>query len=344
MGRMPDPISSAASRVRLPDADLAPLAGTPTTPSADPAPSPAPAPTPAPAPGGAVAPLDPGASILRSLAERATARTARLPDVLMSTPNASVKHGTDPGDFYCEHLFFLSQKEAGKRGSSVVKNAAGERLVGFLHLPPDRYQGDGVVDYTQAQRHGSTRQVVGAALRGYYEDAVNAGAGNPVRLLLTGYGPFQSVVDNPTGDFVSHRENVDAALKNAFGSRLLSPRGEPVPGLPDTYAYRIADPKTGGCRTVQVALERFAVDDETLNQVGERSIQDAIRDFKPHGVLSMGVTSGDSYLAEYHADNGSLKRVDGRWRHTPGAPADVSMPDNRSLARAILRGSAPEAP
>src|SRR5690606_9265333 len=117
---------------------------------------------------------------------------------------ARVVHGDDPGDFYCEHAFFVAQKTAQDSSSSVLTNARGEKLVGFLHVPPDDHTyraPDASLD--QGQRQEAMREVIGAGLRGYFEDAAERTSGD-VRLLLTGYGKFQSVQNNPTGDFVSH--------------------------------------------------------------------------------------------------------------------------------------------
>ena len=46
------------------------------------------------------------------------ARNGGLPDTLMEMEGgARVGHGTDAGDYYCEHMFFQTQKEAMKSGS-----------------------------------------------------------------------------------------------------------------------------------------------------------------------------------------------------------------------------------
>ncbi|HVY60322.1 MAG TPA: hypothetical protein VHF22_01660, partial [Planctomycetota bacterium] len=233
-----------------------------------------------------------------------------------------------------------------KAGSSVVKNASGERLVGFLHVPPDDFTETTGAKYAQAARHAGTREVVGAAVRGYFEDAAAAVKKDPVKLLLTGYGPFMSIKDNPTGDFVAHAENIDAALKGAFGADLLTPKGKMTtfPGGGHALAYRVRDPKTGKERTLQVGLDKFAVADRTLDPKSARSIEQAIAAFRPNAVLSMGVAGPGAYLAEHHADDGGMDATkSGGFKHDDGAAAKKSFADNYSLARAILRGSAPPA-
>lgn len=265
--------------------------------------------------------------------------------LLQAAGGARVVHGTDPGDFYCEHAFYVAGREAHRPGTSIRRNAEGEPLVGFLHVPADAWTAQAGGGYSQAVRHGATREVVGAALRGYVEDAARApGAGaGPVRILLTGYTRFRSVADNPTGDFVSHAENVDAAMRAGFGADLLTLEGRPVPparGAPPgmTLAYDVRDPATGRPRTVLVHAQPLAVSDATLDPGRRESLQSAIRGFRPNAVLSMGVTGGTEYRAEHHADNGGLRARGRGFRHDDGAAPSHANPDNYSLARALQRG------
>ncbi len=265
-----------------------------------------------------------------------------LPETLLQGTHAIVRHGADPGDFYCEHAFFTAQTAAEAPGSSVVRNAHGERLVGFLHVPRDAATEsvDAVAD--QAGRHRGTREVVGAALRGYVDDAQRAGA-SPTRILLTGYEAWGGVRNNPTGDFVAHRSNVDAAMRQAFGRHLVSAEGRRVGGdaHSNVWSYRVRDPATGRQREVQIEARRLPVDDDAINGSG-RSLQHAIGRFHPHGVLSMGVHGGSDFLAEHHADDGGL-RVDGeRQRHDDAALPTRTLPPNFALPRAIEKGARPQ--
>ena len=273
-----------------------------------------------------------------------TASRAGLPDVLHVAPGGmKVVHGSDPGDFYCEHAFFIGQREAQSPSSSIVKNQAGESLVGFLHVPPDAHtyrDPDPSIDVDQ--RHVNMRSVVGSALRGYFEQALpHVGAGE-VKLLLTGYTTFHSVKNNPTGDFVSHVKNIDAALESAFGAQLLTKQGQVRPGAGgDAYrlAYTILDPSTGARRELLIEARKLPVADEALAESDARSIPHAIRSFSPHAVLSMGVAGGPDFMAEFHADDGGLELTSGA-RHAGYRQPTTSHPDNYSLARAIHLGSA----
>jgi hypothetical protein len=270
-----------------------------------------------------------------------------LPDVLFQSPDATVQHGTDPGNFYCEHIFYASQREADRPGSSVATNAFGERLAGFLHVPDDAWTSGGGGSYAEADRHRGTREVVGAALRGYFDDiaAAPGGASGPVRILLTGFGPFDTIRNNPTGDFVSHRENLDAAMRAAFGANLLTPVGTRTAGTSigagETFTYRVRDPATGNQRQVQIRAEQLAVADGSLDPASAGSIERAYAAFRPQAAISLGVAPDSRvYLAEHHADEGGMRpTANGGFRHEDGAPEDAPLPDNYSLARAILRGA-----
>jgi pyrrolidone-carboxylate peptidase len=262
-----------------------------------------------------------------------------LPDVLMRTPAATVRHGHDPGDFYCEHTFFTTQEAANAASTSIVKNPHGEALVGFLHVPsdPQTYQPAAVDD--QAARHAGTREVVGAALRGYVDEIHRSGQ-RPARVLLTGFGSWESVQNNPTGDFVAHRENVDAAMRQAFGRRLLTREGVRVGGddSSEVWSYRVQDGATGRAREVRIEARRLPVTDDAING-SAHSLQQAIGRFRPHAVISMGVHGGADFLAEHHADDGGLRVENGRQRHDGTAVPTRSLPPNFSLPRAIDHGS-----
>jgi hypothetical protein len=278
----------------------------------------------------------PAAEKVDAYARGSTVTAPPLPDVLMKKGDLKVQHGTDPGDFYCEHMFFLTQQHALKANSGAVRNAQGEVLVGFLHVPMDAHTEVQGATYTQAARHAGTRQVVGAALRGYLLEALAQVHQGPVRLMLNGYDTFMSVKDNPTGNFTSHAENVNAAMRRAFGDALLTGKGRALDN--GVLEYRVKDPRDGKERAIQIQTHRWPVSDETIGG-GPASVQKALEAFRPHAVLSMGVAS-DAYLAEWNADDGGLRR--GRApRHEDGRAPSVTLPENRSLARAIVRGNQP---
>jgi len=268
--------------------------------------------------------------------------------VLLDHPAARVVHGDDPGDYYCEHMFFESQRAAVTSGA-VARNRFGEPLVGFLHIPRDEFvrQEPQAATYAQESRHAGTREVVGAALGGFLLEAKTAVTG-PVRIMLNGYDRFMDVVNNPTGDFVSHVENVDAVMQRALGSALLTPTGEPLPpdsGNPDgvvVYRYRIKDTDFPDGREVLVRTQRFPVTDDAIDGQSHVSVQRGISRYRPHVVLSMGVAGGRNYMAEHHADDGGLRRRPGeRLTHDGMARPSESLADNFALARALVAGARP---
>lgn len=276
-----------------------------------------------------------------------------LPDTLATLlTGMTVVHGSDPGDFYCEHAFFTSTAEALRAGTSILRNAHNEVLTGFLHVPPDRftytrYGDDANAVKVQAERHSERRDIVGAAIRGFYEDARQQLNGGDFRMLLTGYSQWGSVVDNPTGDFTGHAENVDAAMRRAFGADLITREGRVVTtrddaaGMKSTVLeYQVKDDEArNGVRMVIVEAAQLPVTDEAING-GASSLQRLIERGRPHAVMSMGVAGGSAYQAEFHADDGGLKvdEATGAITHSDGVSASRSHPDNYALGRAIHRG------
>lgn len=305
---------------------------------------PAPKSPPAPVPGAApVKPKEnlgvPGQAAVGKVASGAE----QLPETLQELPSGKrVAHGTDAGNFYCEHMFYATQKEAAKPGSSVAKNAEGESLTGFLHLPGDREAtADAAEGYKRKDSGKDARAVVGSALRGWIDTALPKAGSGPVRMLLTGYGNWGSVVDNPTGAFVSSKRNLDAAMTKAFGpAELLTKSGAEIDKAAGpkmnytTWSYKVKI--AGLVREVQLRGQVFPVADEAIDK-GPQSVQAAMGQFAPHGVLSMGVAVGrEDFLAEHHADDGGLDKS-GK-KHQDGAAPRHEMPDNYALARGILDG------
>jgi pyrrolidone-carboxylate peptidase len=248
-------------------------------------------------------------------------------------------NSADAGNFYCEHVYFVAQEQALASSSSVLSNSDGHRLVGFIHLPEDaqttRAPNPSPTAADLAARHGDTRRVMGAAIAGYYNEAAAQTTG-PVRIMVTGFGPFSNITDNPSGDFVSHRANIDAAMEQAFGTRLV---GRPPAGAdmnqPLTYQVRQDD---GSVRDVQIRALRLPVTDAALDPAQRGSIPSEMASFRPHAVISMGVRPGSSghYDVEGRADDGGLARGSGgSRRHEGGRTNSGPGHTNGSLRSAI---------
>jgi pyrrolidone-carboxylate peptidase len=262
-------------------------------------------------------------------------RPADVPRRLWRDP--VVTHSGDAGGFYCEHAFFTAQEVAAAAG--VQRNRHGEPLVGFLHVPgaADRWL-TGTLPADAARRHGRTRSVVGRALAGFTSDILAAGlaADEPVRLLVTGFGPWGAVLDNPTGDFVSRAANLQAALASGFGERFLP--GSAGPGEAP-WRQEVAGSLRLGRTQQSLVVCGWALPtaDAALDPAALHGLPAAILGpFRPHAVLCLGVARRRRrYYVEHTADDENL--VDGQ--HQP-ALARMAHPANFALARAIHRGFA----
>jgi hypothetical protein len=268
-------------------------------------------------------------------------KEAGLPEaVYVSALAVVVPRPTHATSYYCKHTYFLTQRQAQAKTSTVVSNDHGEPLVGFLHVPADASTRRDEVEASLAERHVASREVVGAALTGFGREAMARVGEDPIRILLTGFGRWEATKNNPTGDFVTHAENLDAAMQHAFGTRLLSPRGEPVADSAATagrtLSYRVRD-GDGRERMIQVHAQELAVADASLDPESPGSVLATMKSFAPHAVLCMGVRDvmGSEYFAETFADSSGL-RLGPPPVHDPMAPAQVSLPPNYALARALL--------
>ncbi|MFZ5442746.1 MAG: LysM peptidoglycan-binding domain-containing protein [Myxococcota bacterium] len=250
----------------------------------------------------------------------------------------------EAGDYYCEHTAWALNFEALKKSSSIRADASGEKLVGFLHIP-------GGADQPGPNRHTATTEVVGAAFRGYVDTIRGKDPQtNPVKLMLTGYGTFAGVADNPTGDFVGAQANIDHTMRAAFGSSLVSAKGKPISTAAGTaYEYEVKDPK-GQTFKVQVLAKKLAVDDASIN-AGPNSIQRLMKDFQPQAALSLGVNPNEatSYQVVTRADLGGTEfKRGGALRHEGSRKVKDANGDaketkhaelhNEALGKAILLG------
>jgi hypothetical protein len=263
-----------------------------------------------------------------------------LPSLLWNDGVIKVEHGTDPGDYYCEHALFTQERYASEVG--ILKNAQGEPLVGFLHVPDDSQSSlppDAPIDADA--RYQAHRNVVGAAFAGYFDAAKAQVRHGAVRILITGYGPFMGITNNPSGGFVSNQANIDAAMRSGFGDRLLSSSGKLLADRRGGEAeqtlsleYRVKDgDKT---RTVVIVAERLDVADSEFVQGDPHSLVGAMRSVKPHAMLSMGVHGGGQFLVEHHADDGGLVLDDkGNGKHDDKHSPTIAFLDNYALARAV---------
>ena len=240
-----------------------------------------------------------------------------LGDVFTS-PQLTVKSGgPDMGNYYCEHTFFMLQHYAVNTCTTLARDAAGDALVGFMHVPD--YEGD------MAARHAATAQAVALALRGDLTAASAAVPEGPLRVLLTGFGPFPGVDHNPAGEFVGNADLIAKTVQLAFpGAR----------GCGGTFT--ISDPRTGAPRILQVQTVTLPVSDSALNDL----LPQAITSFSPHAILSLGVSSRlapTTYVAEVRADDGGLARTPTGYQHGDSAPTESLT--NGSLVRAIRVGA-----
>ncbi len=244
----------------------------------------------------------------------------------------------EAGDYYCEHTCWALNDEAKKPTSSVVKDASGKPLAGFLHLP-------GQLDAPGPKRHQATQQVVGAAFRGYTDTIRGQNPKtDPVKLQLTGYGAFPGVADNPTGDFVSDTRNVDAAMRSGFGEAVSVPGKSVATPAGRAIEYQVKDAKTGKPYAVQVLAKRLEVSDKAIDS-SKGSVQDLLKTFRPQAAISLGVDPGASeFEVVVRADQGKLAHnADGTLRHDDTAvqtPTQQKATEisNDALGQAIAAG------
>lgn len=277
-----------------------------------------------------------------------------------------VEQSDDAGAYYCEHALFVSLHQAGEAHSSIVRGSHGP-LVGFLHLPADRLatmdpneRDAAVVQRAQVERqalHRHTQQVVGAALRGYCQEVQAAGAvaaGDPIRILLTGYQPFMSITNNPTGDFIQHRANITAALRSAYRDVIEDGSTETPAGVHGATTLRYRVGAAGQEWPLEVTVLWLPVSDAAIDPGNRDSVGGAMGALRPHAELSMGVNPNESsvYRVETRGTDAGLDRnrldpdlgkdstiPDKGWKHQDGRAATQTV-HTSALWEAIRSGDA----
>lgn len=209
---------------------------------------------------------------------------------------ADVQLGVDPGTFYC-----------GDQLAALIALAREHKLLaGFIHVPPDRSTSARAAAAVHLHARGPNLEqcarVVAVALRGMVEETCDA------TIVLTGFGPFLGVADNPTTAFVSEPAHLERALRLAFPDV----RGEAVAAISDPHgaplglrrSFRRSDGE-GRIRLVTAVLALAAspeealagryFDTDTTAANFRRLIAATIaadEGAAPAGVISLGVDSG----------------------------------------------------
>lgn len=117
---------------------------------------------------------------------------------------ADVQLGVDPGRFYCADQF-----------ANLIEIGAELAIpVGFIHVPPDRSTGAVAAGaghlYARSAGAEQCARVLATALRGMFEETYDG------TVVVTGFGPFVGVADNPTAAFVGDDRGLEGMMRRAL--------------------------------------------------------------------------------------------------------------------------------
>ena len=297
-----------------------------------------------------------------------------LPKELSAQLPPSVTLGAIPGTYYCGRLFLAAQTEAIAPGSSVLYTAHDEAAVGFLHIPRlPRFEGSWRQGWTPPPAEADellqglqsvVAEQLGAALRTFESELrTQLPHGEPLRVLLTGFGPFKTstdeIVENPSALFLGNPKLhfLEDTLQIAFG-----PSGW-FAGEPREVTFQLHLPyevassslDIGVCaegalpRPMTIRRTIFPASDATVVASSPQSIQAEMRRFRPHLVIGLGTGGGRGYrlgpwgchlsphfvcTVEPHAALLGSSTTEAEMVATPCA-----LRANFALARAIAEGS-----
>ncbi|MES2906122.1 MAG: hypothetical protein V4691_03720 [Pseudomonadota bacterium] len=236
----------------------------------------------------------------------------------------------EAGNFYCEHIGFILN-ELGNQADTPFVKIKNKPLVGFLHVPAFQ---------KNATRKDWLRNmfiVMAATVRGYYDNMKNNPAvKDGMRILMTGFGPWDNIIYNPSGVCAEQKENIDQTMQIAFGDDLMSKKTTTIQTpAGDALRYFIRNKRNPKqIQTIDILTKRLPVTDEAINK-GENSIQSIIERFKPHAALSMGVDPQSPYTFTIPDafDNNSLKPAANGYEHNTSEATDQYI--NFNLENAV---------
>jgi len=297
-----------------------------------------------------------------------------VPQKLAAQLPPSVQLGTTPGTFYCGRLFLAAQIEATTPGSSVLSTAHDEAAVGFLHISrlprfegrwrgqwvPPPPESDALLQGLQAM----VAQQLGAAMRGFETELrPQLRPGEPMRFLLTGFGPFQTTTDeiienpsalflgNPKLHFLQQTLNVAFGSSGWFAGDLREVTFQPsAPSELGSSSLDIGVCSEGSLpRPLTIRQVVLPTSDVAVLAENRLSIQAEMREFRPHIVIGLGTGGELGYrlgpFGYFLAPNFTCTVEPYASLLTPSTVAGdmtattCSLRANFALARAIVAGS-----
>jgi hypothetical protein len=132
---------------------------------------------------------------------------------------AWLRLGADPGGFFCGALFadLLMARREGL--------LAAQTCVGFLHVPPDQACSAAAAASPRLCSRAVNLEMIGRVLGSLLCRDLLVGPQDR-RVLITGFGPFEGVCDNPTAAFVGDAGAIDSMIALASPEAARSGRRE----------------------------------------------------------------------------------------------------------------------
>lgn len=251
---------------------------------------------------------------------------------------ADVQLGVDPGTFYCADQLANLIALAGAPGFADV-------TTGFIHVPPDRSTGAAAAAAAHLHPRRCNLQqcarVVAAALRELAEGTSDS------LVLVTAFGPFAGVADNPTAAFVADAAALDATV------RLVDPGLRPaeraplaVDGVGATALHRYV----AGARALTLATAVLPLaaseadalagryfDTDVAADNFRRALAATTGAHAPRAVISLGVDSGQVLRPARPAFRIETQTRGFHRGATRGRTATEAFQRHLALARVFLR-------
>ena len=208
----------------------------------------------------------------------------------------------DAGGYYCEHVYFLASKEVEKSGGKAH----------FLHLRKDEISTLKSASSNEVNDPSRYVDIVAALekILRHFRDQ------KKTRFLITGFGPFRDIINNPSGQFLQQKALVQNLMHKVFSI--------------ETQMHELGF--YAEQNNIALFGELLAVSDDALSQNDPRSIQALITKHRPEIVISMGV-GGEEMRAETVASDRNLLKKGARYQHVDdGSPEKTRFTRDYTLA------------
>ena len=229
------------------------------------------------------------------------------PDLATTPRGVPICESRHAGGNYCEHALFAALYWEKTHPGIIGQTVDGNPLIGFLHVPEEH-------DHPEtANRHDDTLWVLGQMLN----TLIRHVSKKAITILLTGYGPFGDITNNPSGHLITSTDALERLTCSLLGTCGAMVTTVTEDGLLITESFERAEGSTVHLRLITHLLP---VAPGAVNG-SKHSLQYHLEADQPHGVILMGIAcKAAAYRVETCATQENFRENVGSCLTADGTP------------------------